>query len=61
MSKRELLYYLLENNTNISVEEVIIGLFVSVLLAFFLYFVYKKTYTGALYCKNFNALIHDRI
>ena len=55
MSKKELLYYLLENNTNISVAEVAIGLIMSVFLAFFIYFVYKKTYTGVMYSKNFNV------
>lgn len=57
MSKKELLYYLLENNTNISVAEVAIGLIMSVLLAFFIYFVYKKTYTGVMYSKNFNVTL----
>lgn len=57
MSKRELLYYLLENNTNISIEEIVIGMFISVLLAFFIYFVYRKTYTGVLYNKNFNITL----
>ncbi len=57
MNKRELLYYLLENNTNISVGEIAIGLIMSVLLAFFIYFVYKKTYTGVMYSKNFNVTL----
>ena len=57
MSKKELLYYLLENNTNISVAEVAIGLIMSVLLAFFIYFVYKKTFTGVMYSKNFNVTL----
>ncbi len=57
MSKRELLYYLLENNTNISIEEIAIGLIMSVLLAFFICFVYKQTYTGVMYSKNFNVTL----
>lgn len=57
MNKRELLYYLLENNTNISVAEIAIGLIMSVVLAFFIYFVYKKTYTGVMYSKNFNVTL----
>lgn len=57
MSKKELLYYLLENNTNISIEEIAIGLIMSVILAFFVYFVYKKTYTGVMYSKNFNVTL----
>ncbi|WP_029321032.1 DUF4956 domain-containing protein [Butyrivibrio sp. AE3004] len=57
MNKRELLYYLLENNTNISIEEIAIGLIMSVILAFFICFVYKKTYTGVMYSKNFNVTL----
>ena len=57
MNKKELLYYLLENNTNISIAEIAIGLIVSVLLAFFIYFIYKKTYSGVMYSKNFNVTI----
>ena len=57
MSKKELLYYLLENNTNISVAEIVIGLVMSVILAFFIYFVYKKTFTGVMYSKNFNVTL----
>jgi uncharacterized membrane protein YhiD involved in acid resistance len=57
MNKRELLYYLLENNTNISIEEIVIGLCISVFLAFFIHFVYRKTYTGVLYSKNFNVTL----
>lgn len=57
MNKKELLYYLLENNTNISVAEIAIGLIMSVFLAFFIYFIYKKTYSGVMYSKNFNVTI----
>lgn len=57
MSKKELLYYLLENNTNISIAEIAIGIIMSVLLAFFIYVVYKKTYTGVMYSKNFNVTL----
>lgn len=57
MNKKELLYYLLENNTNISIEEVVIGILLSAILAFFIYFVYKKTYSGVMYSKNFNVTL----
>lgn len=57
MNKKELLYYLLENNTNISIAEIAIGLIVSVFLAFFIYFIYKKTYSGVMYSKSFNVTI----
>lgn len=57
MSKRELLKYLLENNTNISPIEVALSLAIAIILAFFIYFVYKKTYTGVMYSKNFNVTL----
>ncbi len=57
MNKRELLYYLLENNTNITLAEIVIGLVMAVVLAFFIFFVYKLTYTGVMYSKNFNVTL----
>lgn len=57
MSKRELLAYLLENNTNFSLAEVCIGSGVAIVLAFFLYFVYKKTYDSVKYSKSFNVTL----
>lgn len=57
MNKAELLAYLLENNTNFSVAEVLIGSGVAILLAFFEYFVYKKTYDSVKYSKSFNITL----
>ena len=57
MNKRELLSYLLENNTNFSLPEILIGSGVALLLAFFQFFVYKKTYTGVKYSKSFNITL----
>ncbi len=57
MNKKELLNYLLENNTNISIEEIIIGLIMAVIMAAFIYVVYKKTYSGVMYSKNFNITL----
>ncbi len=57
MNKKELLNYLLENNTNISIEEIVIGLIMAVVLAAFIYVVYKKTYSGVMYSKNFNVTL----
>ena len=55
MSKVELLKYLLSSNISISWTEIGIDLLFSILLSMFLYFVYKKTYSGVMYSKSFNA------
>ena len=55
MSKVELLKYLLSTNLSISWTEVGIAIVSSAILATLIYFVYKKTYTGVLYSKSFNA------
>ena len=57
MSKREILSYLLSANSTLSTKEIIISLAISVLLAFFMYWVYKKTYSGVVYSKNFNVTL----
>ena len=57
MNKKELLAYLLENNTNFSKYEVLIGSGVAVLLSFFLFYVYKKTNDSVKYSKSFNITL----
>lgn len=57
MNKRELLSYLIENNTSFSLAEVLIGSGVAILLAFFQFFVYKKTFDGVKYSKTFNITL----
>lgn len=57
MSKKQLFYYLLEKNTTMPVEQIIISFCMCVLLSLFVYFIYKKTYTGVLYSKSFNLSI----
>ena len=57
MSKKELLKYLIENNAGISVTQVLISMCITVLLSMFIYWVYKKTYSGVMYSKNFNITI----
>ncbi|MBM3200267.1 DUF4956 domain-containing protein [Candidatus Woesearchaeota archaeon] len=42
---------------NITVPETIVGLCISVILAMFIYYIYKKTYSGVLYSKNFNMTL----
>ena len=57
MSKKELLKYLIENNIGISVTQILISMCITVLLSMFIYWVYKKTYSGVMYSKNFNITI----
>lgn len=57
MSKKELLYYLMENNVSIPITQIIIGMMMTVLLSLFVYWVYKKTYSGVMYSKSFNMTI----
>lgn len=55
MSKVELLKYLLSSNLSVSWTEIGIALLFSIVLSVFLYFVYKKTYSGVMYSKSFNS------
>lgn len=57
MSKKELLSYLMESNVNMPVIQIILSMSIALLLSIFVYWVYKKTYTGVMYSKNFNITI----
>lgn len=57
MSKKQILEYLLETNTTISVGQMAFSLLMAVLLAAVMYVVYRKTYRGTLYSKNFNLTL----
>lgn len=57
MSKTELLKYLIENNASISITQILISMCVTTILSLFIYWVYKKTYSGVMYSKNFNITI----
>lgn len=57
MSKKELLKYLIENNLGIPIEQIVLSLCLAILLSLFVYWVYKKTYSGVMYSKNFNITI----
>ena len=46
MSKKEIFKYLLETNASVSIDQIVIAMMVALILALFLYFVYRKTYTG---------------
>lgn len=57
MSKRELLNYIIENNMGIPIPQIVLSMALTVLLSIFVYWVYKKTYNGVMYSKNFNVTI----
>lgn len=57
MSK-DSLFQLLMNGSNVfSLETIVFNISVSLLLALFIFFVYKKTFRGVLYSHNFNVTI----
>ena len=43
--------------TNLTTGDIIQSLIITFLIAMFMYFVYKKTYTGVLYSKSFNVTL----
>lgn len=55
MNRNQLTSYLLSRNVTITPLEALICLLAAVVLAFFMYFVYRKTYTGVAYSRNFNV------
>ena len=57
MSKRQILEYLLESNASVSVTQVCLSLAMAVVLGMLLYFVYRKTYRGTVYSKDFNLTL----
>lgn len=57
MSKRQILEYLLESNTSISITQVCWCLLMAVLLGAVIYFVYRATYRGTVYSKSFNLTL----
>ena len=57
MSKKELVSYLLAQNTALSLAQILLSLTAAVLLALLMYFVYRKTFSGVVYSKNFNSTL----
>lgn len=55
MNRNQLTSYLLSRNVSITPLEAAICLLAAVVLALFMYFVYRKTYTGVVYSRNFNV------
>ena len=52
MSKRQILEYLLETNTSVSIAQMCFALLAAMVLGIFMYFVYRATYRGTLYSKT---------
>lgn len=44
-------------NTSFDVLQILLSLILTFLIAMFIYFIYKKTYNGVLYSKNFNLTL----
>ena len=57
MSKRQILEYLLETNTSVSIPQMCFALLAALVLGIFMYFIYRATYRGTLYSKNFNITL----
>lgn len=57
MSKSELIKYLIANNISVPVIQIVIGMLIALFLAICIYIVYRKTYTGVMYSKDFNITI----
>lgn len=57
MSKKELIKYLIVNNVSVPVTQIVAGMLIALLLSVFIYWIYKKTYTGVMYSRDFNLTI----
>lgn len=57
MNKENLLNLLINGTEIFTLETIIFNLSITIILSLFIYFVYKKTYSGVLYSHNFNLTI----
>ncbi len=57
MSKKEIFKYLIESNSSISIYQVVLAMTAALVLGLFMYFIYKKTYSGVVYSKSFNQTL----
>lgn len=57
MSKKQILAYLLEQNTSIPVWEIVLSILIAIVLSACMYYTYKKTYSGTVYSQNFNITL----
>jgi len=54
---QEILFSLFNGMDSFTIENIIFNIVVTTLLALFIYFVYKKTFSGVVYSQNFNITI----
>jgi hypothetical protein len=57
MDKMDLISYIQSANAALTAWRVITNMFVTLIVAIFIYWVYKKTYNGVMYSKSFNVTI----
>lgn len=57
MNKKELIEYIMVNNVQAPVLQIVMGMLVALVLTLLIYEVYKKTYSGIMYSKDFNVTI----
>lgn len=55
MNRNQLTSYLLSRNVTITPLEAVTCLLCALVLAMFMYYIYRKTYTGVAYSRNFNV------
>lgn len=57
MSKKEIFKYLIESNSSVSIYQVVLAMLMALVLGLFLYFMYRRTYSGVVYSKSFNQTL----
>ena len=57
MNKLDLFEYIRSTNAVLTITTVMMNMFVTVLIAMFIFWVYKRTYTGVLYSRSFNITL----
>jgi len=57
MGKMDLISYIQSANAALTAWTVITNMFVTLIVGIFIYWVYKKTYTGVMYSRSFNVTI----
>lgn len=57
MSKDEMIKYLISNNISVPFTQILMGMFIALLLSLFAYQIYRITYTGVMYSRDFNLTV----
>lgn len=57
MSKSELIKYLIANNISVPVIQILTGMLAALFLSVCVYIIYRATYSGVMYSKDFNITI----